>query len=317
MDYIEAIKQIPIDEFAERLGYTTVSRGSRYVSLREHDSVMIDRERNAFWRNSRYQRGQKGAAGSIIDFAVEFCGCDQKQAIQFIGDMYGLRREDYTAENKMGPMKQAREYKPVKKEFTLPPKAEDNRAVIRYLCAERKIDISVVMYFIRHGYLYQDVRRNCVFKTEKFACKRSTGSRKFAGDVEGCDYSECFFIRPNEEANTLVVCEGVIDVMSVMHQLMAEGLKYTAFSYLALAGTGKLPALFNQLKNHPAITNVVMALDGDESGMKATALAEDKLVELGYNGRFCVAYAPDCKDWNEFVQSGRKDAVLAPLLKGL
>lgn len=73
-------EEIPIADIAREMGFSVVKKG-RYLSLKEHDSVIIDTERNCFWRNSRSGRGSSiGRGGSVIDFVVEFSTLDSKEA---------------------------------------------------------------------------------------------------------------------------------------------------------------------------------------------------------------------------------------------
>lgn len=59
-------------DYASRMGFTVIRKG-RYFSLKEHDSVIIDPEKNCFWRNSKLGNGNSiGKGGSIIDFLLEF-----------------------------------------------------------------------------------------------------------------------------------------------------------------------------------------------------------------------------------------------------
>lgn len=320
MGFIADIKAIPITDFAERMGYTLKRLGNHYYTLREHDSVRISVEKNAFWRNSKFQRGEKGSAGSVIDFAIEFCGYDRKEAIRELARMYNIQsdpldgKENHNAEQKQNRVTRVENPVVVKEEkkiLNLPPRAADNKAVFRYLCRVRNIDVSVIRYFLAKGYLYQDDHNNCVFKTDKFACKRSTGGKKFAIDVEGCDYDECFYIRPNDKANTLIVAESVIDIMSIMSQMVREGKRYTDYSYLALAGVNKLPSLFVHLLKDRRFNAVILAMDNDEFGKQATRIAESGLIEYGFNGRYAVAAAPSGKDWNDYIKSQRGIEVVA------
>ena len=65
-------EQVKIVDYASRMGFTVVRRG-RYFSLKEHDSVIINPEKNCFWRNSKMGTGRSiGKGGSIIDFVLEF-----------------------------------------------------------------------------------------------------------------------------------------------------------------------------------------------------------------------------------------------------
>lgn len=324
MGFIDDVKNVPIEDFAGRMGFSVVQLG-KYYSLREHDSVRIDPDRNAFWRNSKFQRGEKGAAGSVIDFAMEICGYDRKGAIREIARMYNIQSDPTDNTPRPAPRKPpvapAPERSREPKILNLPPKAENNKIAFRYLCGVRKLEADVVRWFMKKGHLYQDDHNNCVFKTENFACLRSTGGKKFAIDVSGCDYDECFFIRPNDKANTLVVAESVIDIMSIMSQMAKEHLWFTHYSYLALAGVSKLPALFTHLSKDKRFDSVVLAMDNDESGQHASRIAELGLMEKGFNGRCVVAAAPCGKDWNEYLQmqhdSESVDAVLAPILNRL
>ena len=73
-------EEISIADIAREMGFSVEKKG-RYLSLKEHDSVIIDTERNCFWRNSRSGRGSSiGRGGSVIDFVVEFSTLDSKEA---------------------------------------------------------------------------------------------------------------------------------------------------------------------------------------------------------------------------------------------
>lgn len=78
-------------------------------------------------------------------------------------------------------------------------KDNNNRRVYGYLLKTRGIEHSVIKYFLGKKMLYQDKRGNCVFHTGTvFGCLRGTDTNyRFVGDLEGCDYNECFF---SEEA---------------------------------------------------------------------------------------------------------------------
>lgn len=324
MGLCEKIKaEVPITDYAERSGYT-LKRVGKYYTMREHDSVRICPERNCFWRNSRFQMGEKGSAGSVIDFAIEFNGArDVKEAANMIASLYGIEADNEPSTPVRKPaVAETKKVEQRRGPIILPEKDTDNRRVYAYLLKTRCIDQSVIRYFIGKKMLYQEKEhKNCVFHTgTTFGCVRGTDTyRRFAGDLEGCDYDECFFIRPSDKANTLIVAESVIDIMSIMTQMVKEGKRYTDYSYLALAGTGKLPSLFVHLRKEPKIDSVILAFDNDEGGLAATQSAEDGLIKCGFNGRYAVAFAPSGKDWNEYIQSQRDreptELVLAPILK--
>lgn len=301
--FIDEIKKIPITDYAERIGFELVKKGSRYVSLKEHDSVMIDTEKNAYWQNSEFTMGKKGGAGSVIDFAMNMKGLDLNAALRELATMYGIEgNRSATVQFKTPTYKKpSNEKKREAGDIELPPAAKNNDAVIKYLTEKRHINPQIVQSFIDRGLLYQDDKRNCVFHTDRFGCKRSTGEKRFAIDLKGNDYAECFYVPPQKKSvlnRTIIVTEAVIDQMSVM-SFLADKRDYNAYCYLALTGTNKTASLFNALKRNPELTTVVLALDNDEAGRKATKEVMDELKERGIN---CVDYpAKEGKDWNEYI----------------
>lgn len=305
MDFIDNIKSIPITDYAQRCGFTLVRKGARYVSLKEHDSVMIDVYKNRFVRNSAYQKGMRGStsAGSIIDFAMEFMGYERNTALRELALMYGVEgdKEPQKRTYKTSPMPS----EPPKREvgdLELPEKADNSRAIFHYLVKERMIDLSVVRYFIAKKMLYQEAKYgNCVFLSHKFGCMRSTGGKRFAIDLNGCDYNECFFFRSSNAARTLVVSESVIDIMSIMTQFMRDNKRYTEYCYLALAGTNKLPSLYYHLEKEKDIDHIMLAFDNDDAGRAAMQAALDGLKKIDFAGTVEIFTSPSEKDWNEYI----------------
>jgi len=305
MSFLDNVKAIPITDYAARIGFTVVRKGARYCSLREHDSLMIDTQKNAYWHNSVFRRGMRGGAGSVIDFAMEFSGyATVNEALRGLAVMYGIEGEQTAKVQYKRPEAAQADARPKREvgNLDLPEKADKNNAVYRYLYHERKIEQSVIRYFFAKGMLYQDVRSNCVFVSNRFGCIRSTGGKRFVIDVAGCDYDECFYFKPSQAADTIIVAESVIDIMSIMSVFVREKKKYTQYAYLALSGTNKLPSLFYHLDKDPGITKVMLALDNDEAGSKALMAAEEELIERGMNGRFTVFSAPEGKDWNDYLK---------------
>ena len=302
MTFLEKIKAIPITEYAEYCGFTLVKKGSRYVSLKEHDSVIIDTDKNCFWRNSVYQRGDKRGAGSVIDFAMEFMSfTEPKKAMRELALIYGISGDS----EEVSFLKKERSVSSAKHTdvIELPPASDNAKKVYAYLSQKRKIDISVIRYFLSNELLYQEKKYgNCVFVSEnkKFACMRSTADKKFVGDVIGSDYNECFFFRPSEKSTSLIVAESVIDIMSIMTIFYQNKKRYTEYSYLALAGTNKLHSLYYHLEKEKDIKTVILAFDNDEAGEKAKASAISELSK--YNVEIKIYNPASEKDWNEYLQ---------------
>lgn len=315
-EWLKTIRQVPIMDYAEKIGLHPHMLGSRYAGIGgghkkdDYDSVRIDTQKNCFYRNSN------GRSGGIIDFAMEFGNCDTaKEAMHEIARIYGIETK---AESKMnGDYKPKASYSYVPhtttqsevstpKKLEYPPRAESMKKAWHYLVDERKIEPSVVEYFRRRGMLYQDTKDNAVFCTKDYACKRSTGQTRFVGDAVGCNYKEGFFFNgksvDDKPIDKLFVAESVIDIMSVMSYRAIKNQQYSEnSSYLALGGTQKTDCIFNQLDKNPDIKTVYLCLDNDESGKSATENIKNKITNDYPNVKAVEAYAPRGKDWNEFI----------------
>lgn len=304
---VEKIKQlVPIEEYATYLGYHVIRKGS-YLSLEEHDSIMINPRTNRYFQNSCCE---EHARGSIINFVMHFCKVDYKTAIRDLTNYIGS-----------GYLDDAKLKKPIqsqskKRMLILPPHGGNRRHVYAYLNKVRCIDKFIIDYFFQSGHLYEDNKKNCVFVSfdEKsnqpdFACRRGTYSDiPFKGDISGCDYKYCFRL-PAACGTKLFVCEAVIDLMSLMTILIEQRGKeeMAGYHYQAIAGTDKYMAIFSFLNLHPEIEDVYLALDNDKPGRDACAYICKKAKELKMQQKFHL-YLPkgENMDWNKVLVKRRK-----------
>lgn len=308
MSFLEQIKKIPITDIAGKLGFTLVRRGN-YFSLKEHDSTIIDVEKNCFWRNSRFSRGFKGGAGSPIDFLMEFGGeTEPKKAMRRLALMYGINqgaqagiRYTQNAEQdiRIGEMGHGRD-----QSLCLPVKDHDCNRVYNYLL-DRSISPEIIKFFIEKKMLYQDTRKNCVFVSpaRDFACIRGTDKqRKFIKDCIGNNYDACFFFKGNSGVDRLIVAESVIDIMSIMSYLQIKGISYENYAYLATSGTNKVYSLFFHVQaEQPGICKIYLCNDNDGAGREADQKAMLGLQKIGYAGVCKIEKSPGGKDWNEYL----------------
>lgn len=253
----EWIKQnISIVDYASSIGFTVVRKG-KFYSLKEHDSIMIDPYKNVYWQNSIPGYGRCiGEKGSIIDFIMRFDNMSLYEVIrQFEGEIPN--------DSQCHVRKEKRVFSQTMK---LPEKDTNMRKVFAYLIKTRKINQKVVQFLVDNKMLYQDLNGNCVFVSYDiknknipvFACRRGTNTYKpFYGDVEGCDYSQCFYV--DNESNEIVVTESVIDAMSIMTMIN----NHKKYNYLALAGVGKWEAIKTYL-DKGKIKKIIIATDNDK-----------------------------------------------------
>lgn len=288
--FYEQIKEISIMEYAKDSGYAVVRKG-RYYSLKEHDSVRIDPEKNCFWRNAYL--GEANAQGSIIDFVMHFEDKTFSEAAYHLGQYIPGSKE------KNVPAKRKKALHPAKGliELQKPKPDKTDEDVLYYLTKVRKIHPEIVAKLIKEKRIYQDIHKNCVFVTYHegkavFAAARGTRAA-FYQDAEGNDYRFGWHLCHN--ADCLVVTEAVIDILSIMTILLQQGADITRYDYLALAGTGKLLALECYLKSHPGIRKIYAAVDRDEPGKKVLL----EIYETYSQERKVVDARPKWKDWNE------------------
>lgn len=298
-------ENIRITDYAGMHGME-LQRVGRYYTIKGHDSVRIDVERNCFWRNSGI--GQT-TNGSVIDFAMAFVHQDNlHESLKELSALAGgkesgsiHRSRNRTVNTQPKPLAE-----------NLPERAKNMHRAYAYLTQTRFLEPDVVQDFVDRKMLYQDVRGNCVFvsydeeKKPVFANFRGTLSeRKFLGDVAGSDYRRGFYI--DNGADKVIVTESVIDAMSVMSILHGQGMDYKQYDYLPLSGATKHEPLYVHLSEHPK-EQVLLALDHDLAGVKDMKLIQEKLLgEMGMKAEQVTFHVPGAKDWNqELVNTMKK-----------
>lgn len=297
MDLIK--QQIQITDYARENGYTLV-RAGRYYSLKEHDSVRIDPNRNCYWQNSVAGRTGIGKGDSIIGFAKDFVHHgDLHEALKELSGR--VRGMTYSP----GALPAAREEIKKYDSPQLPPRGENMHRMFAYLTKSRYVDPDIVQEFVNRKMLYQDQRGNCVFvgrnlngKAET-ACLRGTLSDvRFTGEIEGSDARKGICLR--NHAEKVIVTESVIDSMSVMSILKEQGVDLKTYDYLSLNGVGKAEALYHLLKEEPK-AEILLALDRDLGGVKAMKQISKTLQNTyGIADEKISFHVPhQKKDWNE------------------
>ena len=279
-------KQADLCAVAERMGYT-VKRIGHYHTLKEMDSIRIY-ERSHWCRFSRrYDKGENG--GSQIDFLRVFAGMDVKEAVFWLLDFVGYRREENAREIQNTIPHQRKEEK--KKPFVLPEFAGSNAYLYRYLEYERGIARPVIDFFVGKGILYEAKNyHNIVFVgtdrdgVPKFASMRGVFDRNGKGfkcDVAGNDKRYGFHLYYGK-SKKVVVFEAAIDLMSYITMFPKDKASMVALGMLADA------PLETFLAEHPEMEEIWFCLDNDGPGRKAAETLQQKYVEKGYFNQWNV-----------------------------
>ena len=295
---------ISIVDYAQQIGFT-VKRVGNYYTLKEHDSVRIEPSRNVFVQNST------GIKGSIIDFVMHFENLDKAAAINQLAKYINADTSILSTPNHNYPQFSAERSDNVP--LILPNKAKTMKNVFAYLINTRKIDSKIVNQWVKNKNLYQDTHNNCVFVTydnngkANFVSQKGTNTSKpFRADIKGSDYNCCHFI--NNNAKSLIVCEAVIDLMSVQTILKANGRDINNYNYLSLNGSTKVNAINNALAQSTT-ESVVIAVDNDKAGKIASEALKSIISEYDEKNIKVIDYLPkNEKDWNaELVSNVQRE----------
>lgn len=292
-------ESINILDYARSIGFTPIKKG-KYYSLKEHDSVMIDDDKNIYWQNSVPGAGSSiGKQGSVIDFAMRFNNMTCYEVISEFEKF--IKGDNKTRESRV-------QKKQLPNKIVLPEKDTNMRKVFAYLVKTRCISASVVQDMVDRKMLYQDVNGNCVFVgydlNDKnkivFSNRRGTNTEKpFYGDIKGCDYNKCLYI--DNESDTLCITEAVIDAMSIMTMTINNEEKY---NYLILAGVGKWKCVDIYLKTGK-YKKVLIAVDNDKAGLETAENIWNFMQEHYSNIDKSKVLPPakQGKDWNKVLQT--------------
>lgn len=300
---LDIAKQADLCAVAERMGYT-VKRIGHYHTLKEMDSIRIY-ERSHWCRFSRrYDKGENG--GSQIDFLRVFAGMDVKEAVFWLLDFVGYRREESVRKIQNTVPHQRKEEK--KKPFVLPEFAGSNVYLYRYLEHERGIARPVIDFFVGKGILYEAKNyHNIVFVgtdrdgVPKFASMRGVFDRNGKGfkcDVAGNDKRYGFHLYYGK-SRKVIVFEAAIDLMSYITMFPKDRASMVALGMLADA------PLATFLAEHPEVEEIQFCLDNDEPGRKAAASLQQKYTERGYRTDVFLPPEP-YKDFNQWNVEMRK-----------
>lgn len=293
-------KHSSIKNYLESIGETVLKSGTEYMWAK-HDSVKF--RGHVFYRHSNPE--QKGDA---IQFLIEFFDFSfQEAVITLLDGKYMATRNTTALEAAAVPSK----YHPKTKNIIAPQPFENNRRLYGYLCSYRKIDKTVVDYFIRRKLIFEECEHhNIVFlgKDKKgvirYAGLKGTSSDKpFKGELRGSNKIFCF--RHIGNSNVLFVFEAFVDLLSYI-TLYHLNLPWHTYNYLATSGLD-WETIKRFLRDYPHINSVVLCYDNDYNssdginhGQQFAYMVQDYLIN-NYDVRIDNPYL---KDWNEILVKG-------------
>lgn len=291
-DEIKKAENIDIVDYCDVNDIPLIKDTERYYRHAEHDSLVIDRQKNKYYWNSKGKNGNvinfvqdvenytfKGAVSKLLDDNYE-----NTENVQFIHEPYS-----YNSEKETDKFSSAR----------------------KYLTEERKIDAEIVDDLHNKGYLKQDKNNNVLFlwkdyerilgcseqgtvKTDKY--KRGSWKSIQKNSTEGYGFSFDY-----GEPKNLKFFESSIDAMSYAsinkgkladtRLISMEGLKHTVvINYMNRS--------VKELNDSP--DSIKLCVDNDNAGKEFI----DKFKYIKVNRKNGESYKivgefPEKKDWNE------------------
>ncbi|WP_217959072.1 DUF3991 and toprim domain-containing protein [Acutalibacter muris] len=313
-------------------GETLKKSGSEWEWSHQGERVTV---RNNVWFDQYTQEG-----GDAVKFLQYFYGMSEERAVaEHLG--CSLFELDDVPQHLRPTRKPVLIKKAEPKPNLTPPAANTNmRRVFAYLCQTRGIDPEVVSAFAHAHILYESAdKHNAVFvgkdehggKVKHIHMRGTLTDGHFRQTLEGSEKAYSFHYTGS--GPRLYVFEAPIDMLSYIsiHRkslaFSAESGKggYTAGnlpdctksgrctlhpenwqenSYVALCGVGSAP-IQRFLDEVPQLEEVVLCLDNDEAGHKATErIARELLDEWNV---VVSSHFPDCKDWNDELLAGQEE----------
>ena len=207
--------------------------------------------------------------GNSIDFLVRYMNYDFLTAVsRLTNDTFSWRFTD-----------------PPARQFVFPEKAENNAAVHAYL-VKRGFTLEVIEELETRELLYQDTRRNAVFRNAAgdFYESRGTWSGRPFHQC-GKKAPDCFWsFVPYGSPAKAYICESAIDAVSLYLLHLRSGTDNPGNAYCGIAGVANQKTIERIHKHLP----VVLAVDNDAAGDQCRSRNRD-----------LPAVIPRRKDWNE------------------
>lgn len=290
--------------------YDLVKKSANEYGLKSHGSLKIS---NGLWNWHSHGIGGRTA----LDYLIKVKGYKFTDAVIEINRRMGNEHCQNNVNNTASPPNC--EGISDEKVLRLPERNENNDEMIRYLTA-RGLDRIIIDSLIKSGTGYEEkVHHGIIFigrdesGVPRHAAYRSTQGDNKRGDCRGSDKRYAFRLE-KKDAATVRVFESAIDLLSYMNLRILWRKDFKNDSYISLAGITlptadgniRLPsALENYLSRNPQTKKIVLHLDSDDAGIRAS-----QAIRKALNGRYDVEVSlpPAGKDYNDYLRIIRKES---------
>lgn len=296
-EVIEQARQIDLLSYLQAFepGELVRISGNNYTT-RTHDSLKISNGKWMWW-------SQRIGGYNALDYLVKVKEYSFVEAVETLMGKAAV----------MPSIAVPKPKKDVPKVLLLPEKSTTTDKITEYLFS-RGIDYSIIEYCIDRGYIFESLPYHnlvCVGFDEqgkaRYAAYRATIDRRILGDCSGSDKHYSFRIA-DSKSDTVHLFECAIDLLSFATLAKILGRDWRQENLVSLAGV-YLPkekiedsttpaALVQYLKSKPQIKKIVLHLDNDNTGRKAT---EALKAILPNTYEVIDDPPPKGKDYNDFL----------------
>ncbi len=273
---IEFANSVNIMNLIEYLGYKYEKVGKNEYKIQGFGGLYFNSEHNNWYCFTTSE------GGSVVQFLTIMEEKSWVNAIKYLLDNfnkgiapdkpYGSGKGKLAKENEENKEEIAESV-----EISLPTKAEKYKRLYAYLIKTRKLDKSIVDFFVKKGLIYENDKGGIVFLGKdkedevRYAMVRGTAENKpFKSEIKNSDKAYGFNVT-NHRSEKLVVFEAPIDLMSYMSIKVSMDKNYlqNIENLVSLGGVSD-KALVRILDDNKQIRHVEFALDNDEKGEEAT-----------------------------------------------
>lgn len=294
---IQKVKKLDLYTYLKNYNPDELVRFSRNTFVtREHDSLKIS---NGLW----YWFSQNIGGRTALEYLIKVKGFSFTGAVEHLLNCLEVK----TISKDVLPVKK------IRSKLILPKHNINNDIVISYLL-KRGIDKDIIDYCIYNELIYEDINNNVVFigynyeGKIKYAGIRGTKNVRFLKDAYGSDKQYSFRINSVENSKTAHLFESVIDLLSYATLLKLQKRDWQQNNLISLAGVympsknldnSKVPSTLKVfLAHYPEINRIVLHLDNDNAGIKAS-----KAIIKSLSKQYEVINNPPLigKDYNDFL----------------
>ena len=281
---IKTIKNIPISTVMSRLGFCIIRTNDSSLWYKspfrkeQTASFKVDSKKNLY-----YDFGE-GAGGNIFDFVMRLKECDFKEALHFIRkefDSFSFHQQEQKSFNREV---NKRTIYQINKEQVL-----QNHILTKYLKA-RCLDIEICKQYLVE--VYYQVNNKKYFGV---GFKNDVGGIEIRNKYTKLCLGKKWYTSIKNKCKQLIVLESWSDFLSLLILYPKTENQFDFVILNSLSMLNKLDTVFEKYEK------VLLALDNDEAGTKATQKYLEILGEKGIDIRYL--YNNGSKDLNEFLMN--------------